>query len=102
MKRIVYSPKAFVYVLNSTPPPGSTPDRSGPYLHNLSDLVVSGSVTRKLDQVSNAEVTFRNPERVYTKPGNPIFRPMDAITIFLQRLPGCPIQTFTGYLDKTP
>lgn len=102
MKRIVYSPKAFVYVLNSTPPPGSTPKKSGPYLHNLSDLVVSGSVTRKLDQVSNAEVTFRNPERIYTKPGNPIFRPMDAITIFLQRLPGCPIQTFTGYLDKTP
>lgn len=102
MKRLVYSPKAFVYVMNSTPPPGPTPSRGGPYLHNLSDLVVSGSVTRKLDQVSSAEVTFRNPDRIYTKPGNPIFRPMDAITIFLQRLPGAPIQTFTGYLDKTP
>lgn len=115
MKRLVYSPKAFVYVMSDNPPPDLTAEQvlsrkslantsitGGPYLHNISDLVVSGNVTRKVNQVSTAEVTFRNPNRIYTKPGNPVFRPMDAITIFLQRLPGCPVQVFTGYLDSTP
>jgi murein DD-endopeptidase MepM/ murein hydrolase activator NlpD len=115
MQRLIYSPKAFVYIMSDVPPPDITADdvlsrkslagtsaTGGPFLHNISDLVVSGTVTRRIDQVSSAEVVFRNPKRMYTNPGNPVFRPMDAITIFLQRLPGCPIQTFTGYLDETP
>src|SRR3954464_4711741 len=90
MRRIVYSPKAYVYVQTD----------NGVY--NLSDLVVSGSVSRKVNQVSSAEVTFQNPYRQFTSPGNPTFRPMDKITIFLQRLPGLPCHAFTGYLDTTP
>lgn len=90
MKRLVYSPKAFVYV------------RTDAGVVNLSEYVVSGNVSRKIDQVSTAEVTIRNPHRRFTQAGNPTFRPMDAITIFLQRLPGSPVQVFTGYLDSTP
>jgi murein DD-endopeptidase MepM/ murein hydrolase activator NlpD len=90
MRRLVYSPKAYVYIQTD----------SGTY--NISDLVVSGSVHRKVNQVSTAEVTFQNPNRTFTQPGNPTFRPMDKITIFLQRLPGFPVQSFTGYLDQTP
>jgi hypothetical protein len=76
MRRLVYSPKAYVYI------------QTDEEVFNISDLVVSGSVHRKVDQVSTAEVTFQNPDRRFTQPGNPTFRPMDKITIFLQRLPG--------------
>lgn len=90
MERLVYSPKAYVYI------------QTDEGVYNLSDLVVSGNVHRKINQVSTAEVTFQNPNRVFTQPGNPTFRPMDKIMIFLQRLPGMPVQSFTGYLDTTP
>ena len=90
MRRLVYSPKVYVYI--------QTPKET----INISDLVVSGNVSRKLNQVSTAEVTFQNPYRQFTQPGNNTFSPMDKITIFLQRLPGMPIQVFTGYLDSVP
>lgn len=90
MKRLVYSPKAYVYI--------QTDDG----MYNISDLVVSGNINRKVNQVSTAEVTFQNPDFTFTTPGNPTFRPMDKITIFLQRLPGFPVQSFTGYLDEAP
>jgi murein DD-endopeptidase MepM/ murein hydrolase activator NlpD len=90
MRRIVYSPKAYVYIQN---------DHG---VIDLSDKVVSGNVSRKVNQVSTAEITFQNPNRMFTTPGQPTFRPMDKITIFLQRLPGVPCHTFTGYLDQTP
>lgn len=91
MHRLVYSPKAFVYVET---------DLNG--LINLSEYVVSGNVNRKINQVSTAEVTIRNPYRKFTQPGKPTFHPMDRITIWLQRLPGHPVQVFTGYLDRAP
>jgi murein DD-endopeptidase MepM/ murein hydrolase activator NlpD len=90
MKRLVYSPKAFVYI------------QTDEGFYNISDLVISGNVHRKINQVSTAEVTFKNPFKQFTKPGNPTFRPMDRITIFLQRIPGVPVQVFTGYLDEAP
>lgn len=93
MRRLVYSPKAYVYI--QTAPPN-------PQVFNISDLVVSGNVHRKVNQISTAEVVFQNPNRMFTQPGNPTFRPMDKITIFLQRLAGFPVQVFTGYLDATP
>lgn len=90
MHRIVYSPKAYVYILTDEG------------IYNVSDYVVSGSVSRKVNQISSAEVTLQNPYRKFTQPGAPTFRPMDRITVFLQRLPGLPCQVFTGYLDETP
>jgi hypothetical protein len=96
MRRFIYAPKAYVYI--KADPKPSNPDG----LYNLSDLVVSGNVSRKINGVSTAEVTFQNPYRQFTDPGNPAFRPMDRITIWLQRVPGLPVQTFTGYLDEAP
>jgi murein DD-endopeptidase MepM/ murein hydrolase activator NlpD/lysophospholipase L1-like esterase len=90
MQRFVYAPKAYVYV------------KTDQEIYNLSDLVVSGNVSRKINQVSTAEVTIQNPYRQFTQPGNPTFRPMDRITIWLQRVPSWPIQCFTGYLDEAP
>lgn len=90
MRRIVYSPKAFVYV------------QTDEKIYNLSDMVVSGAISRKVNQISTAEVVIQNPYRQFTKAGAPTFRPMDRITVFLQRLPGLPCQVFSGYLDETP
>lgn len=90
MRRLVYSPKAYVYI------------QTDEGMYNISDLVTAGSISRKVNQVSTAEVTFQNPNFTFTQPGTPTFRPMDKITIFLQRLPGFPVQSFTGYLDEAP
>ena len=94
MKRLVYSPKAYVFVKT---------EQNG--IQNLSDYVVKGQVNRIINAVSSAEVVIRNPDMIWTqgaRQGNPIFRPMDPVTIWLERIKGYPVQVFTGYLDKTP
>lgn len=94
MKRLVYSPKVYAYV--------KTDDHG---IVNLSNFITSGSVSRRLDMVSSAELTIRNPNMKWThgaRRGKPVFRPMDPITIWLERIKGYPVQTFTGYLDRTP
>jgi hypothetical protein len=89
--RLVYSPKAYVYTKNSAG-----------VVNDLTDYVTAGEVQRLVNQVSSAEVTLRNPNRIFTKPMDPVFHPMDSITIYLERIKGYPVQTFTGYLDSTP
>lgn len=101
MERAVYSPKAFVYVRTDLPDGTKT-------IIDLTEYVVSGSVARRVNQVSEAEIEIRNPGKKFTTPGSPTFRPMDPITIWLQRMPktsgglGGPVQVFTGFLDSTP
>lgn len=97
MRRLVYAPKTYVYVK----------DRSGT-IHDLSAYVTAGSVTRRIDQVSSATITLRNPNKLFTahigEDGSmvrPFFHPMDPITIFLQRIKDRPVRVFTGFLDKT-
>lgn len=89
--RLCYSPKAYVYTKNSA---GIVTD--------ISDYVTSGEVQRLINQASSASITLRNPNRIFTKPKQPTFHPMDAITIYLERIKGYPVQVFTGYLDETP
>lgn len=92
MQRLVYSPKAYVFIK----------DKDG-VVRNVSDFVVSGSVTRRINQVSSAEIELRNPDKIFTNPKTGVpFMPMDPITIYLERLYGHPVRVFTGYLDKTP
>ena len=97
MKRLVYNPRAYVFVK----------DVKGK-VHDLSPYVTAGNVVRKIDQVSTAEVTIRNPEMKWTahRDGDnivlPTFSPMDPITIYLRRMPGHPVRVFTGFLDQTP
>lgn len=101
MKRLVYSPKVSAYVETDF---GS---------FDISDYITAGGVQRKLDQVSTAQLTLRNPSRKWTDHSykdlitgdevvGPVFHPMDPITIVLTRLQNRPVQVFTGYLDKTP
>lgn len=92
MKRLVYAPTAYAYIKNSEN-----------VIHDVSPYIVSGTVTRKIDQVSSATLELRNPNRIFTNPHKGVvFTPMDPITIFLQRLKDKPVQVFTGFLDKTP
>jgi hypothetical protein len=101
VKRIVYNPKVNVWV------------KSDYGIVDLSPLVVTCQVDRKMNQVSNATVTFRNPNKVFTDHHyfdpitkknviGPMFHPMDPITIFMTRLESREIQVFTGYCDTTP
>jgi hypothetical protein len=109
MKRLVYSPQVNAWVKTDTG------------IFDLSPYITSYSVTRKVNAVSSAELTFRNP-KVECSDGNsrflftqyqtmesdgstsyrPMFHPMDPIVITLTRLKGHPVQVFTGYCDKTP
>lgn len=91
MQRLVYAPKAYAFTKNSV----------GDIL-NLTDYITSGECQRLVNQASTASITLRNPDRIFTIPAHPAFHPMDAITIFLERIKGHPIQVFTGYLDDTP
>jgi len=109
MKRLVYSPSIKVWV------------KSDSGVIDLSPYVTECMISRKIDDVSKAEIQFRNPrirrddgkvgfmftQQPYTDPkGNasmrPVFHPMDPITIVLERIQGKPIQVFTGYCDTTP
>lgn len=92
-QRLVYPPKAWVFIKNV----------HGEIL-NLTEYVVGGEIKRLINQVSSAEIRLRNPNMIFTTHGkeHAAFHPMDPITIFLERLPGHPVQVFTGYLDTTP
>lgn len=98
MRRLVYSPKAYVFIKDS----------SGT-IHDVSAYVTEGSVSRRIDQVSSASFTLRNPDKMFTAHRNddgsvtkPKFYPMDAVTIFLQRVRDRPVRVFTGFLDTAP
>lgn len=96
MRRAVYSPKAYVFVRTDLPNGTKT-------IVDLTDYVVNGTVNRRVNQVSEATIEIRNPQKKWTQPGKPTFRPMDPITIWLQRNPKIgPVQCFTGFLDTTP
>lgn len=101
MKRLVYAPKVYAYV------------KADSGIIDISDYITAGGVERKLDQVSSARLTLRNPYMKWTdvqttdpvsgeRIVEPVFHPMDPITIIMQRLQDRPVQVFTGFLDKTP
>lgn len=90
-QRLVYSPKAYVYIKNTREE-----------IMDITEYVIAGEVRRLLNQVSTAKLTLRNPDKIFTRPGEAAFHPMDPITIFLERTPGHPVQVFTGFLDKSP
>lgn len=97
MKRLVYSPYTQAWI------------NSDSGVVDISPYIVSGSVDRKVNQVSSAQLTLRNPIEASTGkmlwtdgPNGPIFHPMDPIIIVMTRLQGHPTQVFTGYVDKSP
>jgi len=69
---------------------------------DVSNDITAGSVQRFVNKPSSATLTLRNDDWKYTGKFNPMFFPMDGITIWLQRVAGRPIQVFTGYIDSIP
>jgi len=103
MKRLVYSPSIKVWV------------KADSGVVDLSPYIVNCRIERKVDDISSAEIEFRNPKIL--QDGKPrflftdqqvdnkrlsVFHPMDPITIVLERIQGKPIQVFTGYCDTVP
>lgn len=93
MQRLVYSPKAYIFIRR----------RSGE-IADVSRYCTAGTVERRVNAVSTATFTLRNPNMLFTAKGgdHAAFYPMDPVTIYLQRLKGRPIRVFTGFLDETP
>lgn len=101
MKRLVYSPKIEAYIKADTG------------IYDISEYITNFTIDRKINQVSTAELTLRNPYKKWTNNSytdpitgqpriGPIFHPMDPITILLTRLENHPVQVFTGFCDSTP
>lgn len=111
MKRLVYHPRVDAWVKTDTG------------VVDISPFIVRGEVHRRTDAVSSASLTLRNPtvwdnglgrsrlaftesvtrdRRTGQISLQPLFHPMDPITITLTRLRDKPIQVFTGFVDKSP
>lgn len=97
MKRLIYAPKAYIFIRSS--------NLDG-RIYDVTSDVVRGEVTQNLGDVSKARFELRNRYQKWIRdPDNKwqsIFLPMDMVTIWLQRISGRPIQVFTGYLDSVP
>lgn len=107
MKRLVYSPSVCAWVKTDTG------------VFDLSPYITNFSIDRRVNEVSSAALTFRNPKVPDTRDPSkelflftqnvandgsvrPMFHPMDPIIITLTRIKGRPVQVFTGYCDTTP
>ena len=107
MKRLVYSPSVNAWVKTDTG------------VFDLSPYITDCTIDRRVNSVSYAQLTFRNPK--IADPTNPkkqrflftehvrddgsihpMLHPMDPIIITMTRLKGRPIQVFTGFCDTTP
>jgi hypothetical protein len=119
MQRLVYSPKVYAYIKTD-----ATRKKSPDSYIDLSDFISSGSVNRVTKAASTFTLTLRNPYRIWTQPDpataplyesqipampqilqnpfEPVFHPMDTITIWGSRFKNRPIQLFTGFLDSSP
>src|ERR1700752_2450830 len=124
MRRLVYSPKVYAYLKTDAT------RQIGPDAYiDISDFISAGQVSRVTNAASQFSLTVRNPYRIFTQPdpatigewvskadvsqsavfhqiaqapGEPVFPPMDSITIWGSRFNNRPIQLFTGYLDSSP
>jgi hypothetical protein len=101
VKRLVYSPKVEAYV------------KTDYGVIDISPYITAGGVQRKLDQISSAQFSLRNPDKMWTERHyvdsvtkehmvGPVFHPMDPIVVVLTRIADRPVQVFTGFLDQTP
>lgn len=95
IRRLTYPPRAYVFIRSRT---------QGGKIFDVSSDVVRGSITQNVNDYSTLNFELRNRHRKWLRgpDGRPIFLPMDMVTMWLQRIPGKPIQQFTGYLDSAP
>jgi murein DD-endopeptidase MepM/ murein hydrolase activator NlpD len=70
-------------------------------LLDVTDDVITGSVTRTLNAMSTAEFTLQNKFGKYTDPNKIRIEPMDRVIINMSRI-GTPMIAFSGYVDESP
>jgi cell wall-associated NlpC family hydrolase len=93
MGSFVYSPQIRVYI-----------EAGGSYYrkdtsvktYDVSEDLVSGTMNRRLDGVSDFSFELLNPQRKYDE----IFTPNDRITVLMKRVTW--VRVFTGYLTEVP
>jgi len=102
VRRLVYAPKVWVFIRSSN----ILDEKGDPRIYDVSSDIVRGSVTQNLGDLSKARFELRNRFRKWIRSpsdgSKQIFLPMDLVTIWMQRIPGHPVQVFTGYLDSVP
>lgn len=86
MRRFAYAPDVNAYIAT---------EEYG--FIDVSADIVSGSVTRRVNAVSNADLVLQNPNRKYLRK----IKPMDRIVIYLTRIHK-PVLVFSGYIDRAP
>lgn len=86
MRRFAYTPDVNVYIAS----------QEYGFIDASRDLI-AGSVTRRINAVSNASVTLQNPHRKYLRK----IKPMDRVVIYLRRIHQ-PVLVFSGYVDRAP
>lgn len=89
MERFVYAPRVEVLIMLE--------DKQK--LIDVSNDIVSGSVNRRLNAMSDAQLVLQNKNGRYTKQN--IVHPMDRIVIRMCRV-GQPFLTFSGFVDEAP
>src|SRR5690349_8453451 len=85
MKRFVYAPDVEAYIQTSKG------------ILDVSDDIINGSITLKLNGVSNFTLTLQNPHRKYLDTS---LMAMDPVVIYLTRVKR--MLAFSGYVDEAP
>lgn len=102
MKRLVYQPKVNCLIMRDSALKGKTPAQLGEtdkFLIDVSDDIVSGTVNRRLNAMSDISITLQNKRGRYTQ--NNIIEPMDRIILTMCRV-GSPFLVFSGFIDDAP
>ena len=92
MQRFVYTPRDEAYIKLNT---GKIID--------VSDEIISGSISLRLNAMSEAELTLQNKHGRFVRTGvsGSMISPMDQIVIKMSRV-GQPENVFAGYIDESP
>jgi hypothetical protein len=89
MKRLVYAPRVEALIRLE----------SQNRLIDVTEDIISGSVSRKLNAMSTAQLQLQNKYGKYTSRN--IIQPMDRIVIRMSRM-GEPFLVFSGFIDESP
>jgi hypothetical protein len=92
MQRFVYAPRVECYIKLKT---GKIID--------VSDEIISGSISLRLNAMSEAELTLQNKHGRFVRTGvsGSMISPMDQIVIRMSRV-GQPENVFAGFIDESP
>ncbi len=102
MKRLVYSPKVTCMIMRDSALRGRKPKDIGKieeFLIDISDDIVSGTVNRRLNSMSDIQLVLQNKNGRYTQ--TKIIQPMDRIILRMSRV-GSPFLVFSGFVDDAP